>query len=55
MSSGSRERVVPDALLARTQELKRYFDLSYAYVGTLTPKPTTRKKEAAPPKKKPRD
>ncbi len=35
---------VPDALLEKTQELRRYFDLSYAYVATLKPKPTTRKK-----------
>lgn len=38
---------VPDALLRKTQELKRYFDLSYAYVGSLKPKPTKRKKQAA--------
>ena len=31
---------VPDALLAKTQELKKYFDLSYAYVASLKPKPT---------------
>jgi hypothetical protein len=36
--------VVPDALLAKTQELRRFFDVSYAYVGTLKPKPTARKK-----------
>ena len=35
---------VPDALLEKTQELKKYFDASYAYVGSLKPKPTTRKK-----------
>ena len=35
---------VPDALLASTRELKQYFDLSYEYVGSLKPKPTTRKK-----------
>ena len=34
---------VPDALLKKTKELKKYFDLSYAYVGSLKPKPTTRK------------
>ena len=45
--------VVPDALLARTHELKRFFDMSYAYVGSLKPKPTTRKKGAM--KKRPRD
>ena len=40
--------VVPDALLSRTRELKRYFDISYAYVGSLKPKPTTKKKGTAP-------
>ena len=39
--------VVPDALLEKTPELKRYFDLSYAYVGTLKPKPTTSRKGAS--------
>lgn len=34
---------VPDALLKKTQELRRYFDLSYAYVMSLKPKPTKRK------------
>ncbi len=33
---------VPDALLERTEELKQCFDLSYAYVATLKPKPTKR-------------
>ena len=37
---------VPDSLLASTQELKKYFDSSCAYVGTLKPKPTTKKKKA---------
>ena len=37
--------VVPDALLVKTKELKHYFDLSFAYVGSLKPKPTTRKKK----------
>jgi TfoX/Sxy family transcriptional regulator of competence genes len=37
---------VPDALLKKTQELRKYFDLSYAYVGPLKPKPTTRKAAA---------
>jgi TfoX/Sxy family transcriptional regulator of competence genes len=31
---------VPDALLKKTQELKKYFDLSYGYVASLKPKPT---------------
>jgi hypothetical protein len=36
---------VPGALLSKTQELKKFFDISYDYVGTLKPKPTTRKKK----------
>jgi hypothetical protein len=35
---------VPDSLLASTQELKKFFQCSYAYVGSLKPKPTTKKK-----------
>ena len=35
---------VPDALLKKTSELKKYFGLSFAYVSALKPKPTTRKK-----------
>ena len=35
---------VPEALLKNTRELKKFFDLSHAYVGSLKPKPTTRKK-----------
>jgi TfoX/Sxy family transcriptional regulator of competence genes len=42
---------VPDALLKKTKELKKYFDLSYAYVSTLKPKATNPKKAA---KKRPR-
>ena len=34
---------VPDRLLKKTQELKKYFAISYAYVGSLKPKATTRK------------
>ena len=30
---------VPAALLAKTAELKKYFDLSYAYATSLKPKP----------------
>jgi len=33
---------VPDALLEKTQELKKYFDISYAYTSGLKPKPTTK-------------
>ena len=36
--------MVPDGLLKKTQELKRYFDLSYGYVGSLKPKPTKRER-----------
>jgi TfoX/Sxy family transcriptional regulator of competence genes len=36
---------VPDALLKKTQELKKYFTLSYKYAISLKPKPTTRKKK----------
>jgi hypothetical protein len=35
---------VPDALLAKTSELKKFFAVSLAYVKGLKPKPTTRKK-----------
>lgn len=31
---------VPEALLKKSQELKKYFDLSYACVAALKPKPT---------------
>jgi len=34
---------VPDNLLEKTQELKKYLDLSYEYAKTLKPKPTTKK------------
>ena len=37
--------VVPEDLLRKTEELKKYFDLSYAYVGSLKPKPTKKKKK----------
>ena len=35
---------VPDSLLGKTGELKKFFDASYAYVATMKPKATTRKK-----------
>ena len=35
---------VPDNLLDKTQELKKYLDLSYEYAKTLKPKPSTKKK-----------
>jgi hypothetical protein len=31
---------VPDSLLENTLELQKYFDMSYAYVGSLKPNPT---------------
>jgi hypothetical protein len=34
---------VPDSLLKKTQELKKFFALSHAYVALLKPKPTKRK------------
>ena len=37
---------VPDALLAKTAELSKYFDASFQYVSSLKPKPTTKKKKA---------
>jgi TfoX/Sxy family transcriptional regulator of competence genes len=36
---------VPDSLLSSTRELKKFFECSYAYVGSLKPKPTTKKKK----------
>jgi hypothetical protein len=37
---------VPDSLLSATRELKKFFDCSYEYVGSLKPKPTTKKKKS---------
>ncbi len=37
---------VPDELLKKTSELKKFFALSFAYVSSLKPKPTTMKKAA---------
>ena len=34
---------VPDALLKKTVELKAYFEISFAYVSSLKPKPTKKK------------
>lgn len=44
--------VVPDALLAKTAELRRHFEASFDYVKSLKAKPTTRKKAAAKAKPK---
>jgi len=35
---------VPDDLLENTEELQEYLDISYEYIRTLKPKPTTKKK-----------
>jgi len=35
---------VPDALLKKTAELKKFFALSFAYASSLKPKATTKKK-----------
>jgi TfoX/Sxy family transcriptional regulator of competence genes len=37
---------VPEELFQNTQELQKYFELSYEHVKSLKPKPTTRKKAA---------
>jgi len=37
--------VVPATLLAKTTELKKFFAMSYDYIGSLKPKPTTTKKK----------
>ena len=37
---------VPDQLLAKTAQLKKYFDASFDYVSSLRTKPTTRKPAA---------
>ena len=34
---------VPDSLLKKTKELRKYLDISCAYIGTLKPKPTKKK------------
>jgi hypothetical protein len=37
---------VPDSLLAKTQELKTFFDSSYTYVGSLKPKAAAKRKKS---------
>jgi hypothetical protein len=37
---------VPDALLQRTQELGKFFAISYSYVASLKPKPAAKKKRS---------
>lgn len=34
--------IVPERLLAKTRDLQRHFEVSFAYVASLKPKPTTR-------------
>jgi TfoX/Sxy family transcriptional regulator of competence genes len=34
---------VPDSLLNKTNELRKYLDKSYGYIKTLKPKPTKKK------------
>jgi len=38
--------LVPDTLLNSPKELKKYFELSYAYAKTLKPKPASKTKAA---------
>jgi hypothetical protein len=35
---------VPDALLGKTQELKKFFEAGHRYVAGLKPKPTSKAK-----------
>ena len=35
---------VPDSLLTKTRELKKFFDIGYAYVASLKPKATRKKR-----------
>ena len=39
--------VVPDALLAKTTDLLRFFQISFTYVKSLKPKPATTKKASS--------
>jgi hypothetical protein len=38
--------LISDRLLSSPKDLKKYFDLSYAYAKTLKPKPTSKVKGA---------
>ncbi len=42
--------VVPDSLLSKTIELRRFFEISRAYVQSMKPKPTTIRKSSSPKK-----
>jgi hypothetical protein len=46
--------IVPDALLAKTAELRRFFEISRAYVEAMKPKPTAKKTAAKPRRARPR-
>lgn len=46
--------VVPDALLAKTKELHRFFEISRDDVASLKPKPTTKKKGSSSAKRRTR-
>jgi len=37
---------LPDAQLTSTEELKKFFAISYEYVKTLKPRPTAKKKRS---------
>ncbi|MGH9885486.1 MAG: hypothetical protein ACREBE_08145, partial [bacterium] len=43
---------VPDALLAKTAQLAKYFSASYTYAQSPKPKPTKKPKAKQPPKKR---
>jgi len=43
--------IVPDSLLKKTNELKRFFGVSYTYVSGLKPKATTRTERGSTTKK----
>jgi hypothetical protein len=44
--------IVPDALLAKTSELRRFFEVSLAYVEGMKPKAAAKKKSAAKPRRR---
>ena len=43
---------VPDALLQKTRQLKKYFESSYTYASSLKPKPTKKKPNTKATRKK---
>lgn len=44
---------VPDALLKKTEAIRPFFELSFAYVSSLKPKPTRKATKKKPTSKKP--